>query len=167
MLHWCCKSPAYFVSLSTYPWHRAVAFQNYYWYLPWPFHDNIICIELQNSEAITLLSIQPSFTSFGYAKKIFQLISVVSIDTQVFVSRLKLSLHWYCEMCPLEETKGNCPCPSLCTGGQAVWCTGQQVAGRPMKCQPWEGTNQEVPREMAKKCFRYTKHDHKNQCWIY
>ena len=162
MLHWCCKSPAYFVSLSTYPWHRAVAFQNYYWYLPWPLHDNIICIELQNSEAITLLSIQPSFTSFGYAKKIFQLISVVSIYTEVLVSRLKLSLHWYC----CVHSKGpNSTVPArLCAPGGRL--CGAQVSrlapevtfgGREVINFAWDGEN----------CFQHTRNDPNNPCWIY
>ena len=53
--------PHILFSLSAFPWHRAVAFQYYYWYLPWPSHNSIIFLELQNSEAITWLSIQTFF----------------------------------------------------------------------------------------------------------
>ena len=80
------------------------------------------------------------------------------------------NLDMWCPNCKYNSLKkqGHLSTPvCICAlVGRAVWST-SQAGGGPAHEVPagWKETTHEVPREMAKKMFLYTKHDHKNQCW--
>ena len=84
------------------------------------------------------------------------LIVLRNIGKNICFGPAPIALAWSCEMCPLEEAKGNCPCPCAYVHWWGWLCEAQvrQVAGRPMKCQP--GGRKQLTKSRVrwrKKCF--------------